>query len=55
MEILNKEQIDDLFDCYEYKDTVESFVKKTLNKFPLTEEELVLIFKMIDKAAVEWF
>jgi hypothetical protein len=55
MEILSRDQINDLIDIYEYKDTLETFFKKVVNKFPLTDEEIHLAYLIIDRMFIRGY
>jgi len=55
MEILNRNEISELVDMYSIKDTVDTFISKTINKFPLTEDELKLTFQIIDRCFIRWY
>jgi len=55
MEILSKDKINKLIDMYSIEDTVNTFLSKTINKFPLTEDELKLAFQIIDRCFVKYY
>jgi len=55
MEILSKDKLNELLDIYSVEDTIDAFLAKTINKFPLTEDELRLAFQVIDRAFIRWY
>lgn len=55
MEILNRDQLNELLELYRIDDSVDTFLSKSINKFPLTEDELKLAFQIIDRAFVKWY
>jgi hypothetical protein len=55
MEILTRDQLDGLLELYQIDDTVDTFLFKSINKFPLSEDELKLAFQIIDRAFIKWY
>jgi hypothetical protein len=55
MEILSRENASELVDMYSIEDTIDTFIAKTINKFPLTEDELKLSFQIIDRCFIKWY
>jgi hypothetical protein len=55
MEILSRDKASELVDMYNIEDTANTFLSKTINKFPLTEDELKLTFQIIDRCFVKYY
>jgi len=55
MEILSRENASELVDMYSIEDTIDTFIAKTINKFPLTEDELKLAFQIMDRCFDKWY
>ena len=52
--ILTNDQVDQIVSSYDYFKGEEDFIEKTLKKFPLNENELRMVFRLLNLGFIKW-
>jgi len=52
--ILTNDQINQIVSSYDYFKGEEDFIEKTLKKFPLNENELRMVFRLLNLGFIKW-
>ncbi len=53
-EIVTKEDIDEIVKLYDYFESEDDFIKKSQKKFRLSEVELRIIYRIMERCFIKW-